>query len=294
MEELLSTIELLKNQDKSVVEEVGLLTLVRSAIDQQISRLSISAQREVLKVKIKSDLARYSSTIGQSEQLAECQAELLQEINPEPQPKPDPDPEPEQQSIAIATPIPSERMQQKISVLKLARGWEEKLIAAGVITVQDLGSWIASNKLIPGALNRVGPEAIEKIKSAWREYIYPAGVSESDAAKNRQHTTPSIPPTGMSPIPKQSDEDITAEGAQFAKLGYKACENPHKPGTHAYTLWDSGWQEHFATHEANDEATVERSAIEPDEEPDEQSDFPELVLAGSNQSPQSDDEFADL
>jgi len=196
---------------------------------------------------------------------------------------------------------PLARQSHPIASLRLAKGWEEKLIAAGVLTILDLGKFINDGKLAPGCFPRVGREAVEKIKSAWREYVYPSGVSEEVAAKNRSA------PTGVSPVapaiatPKQSDAEIVAEGAQFAKGGYKACENPHKPGTHEHVLWDSGWQEYFATHDADDEATRELPGPEPElestSEPVEELGYPELVLASANSAistPPADDEFDGL
>lgn len=167
-----------------------------------------------------------------------------------------------QPSLPSGTPF--DRMNHPIASLKLAKGWEEKLSAAGVVTVQDLGRFINDGKLVPGCFSRVGPEAVEKIKAAWREYVYPDGVTCEIAARDKAtspSTGPSLPPTAVAAMvpPTQSDESIRSEGAQFAAGGYKACENPHKPGTREHGVWDAGWQEYFATHEASDEATSEEA-----------------------------------
>ncbi len=87
---------------------------------------------------------------------------------------------------SVATPAP---LLNPISVLKLAKGWEEKLIERGVQTVGDLGKWIYESKLVPGFAPRVGPDAVEKIKAAWRGYVYPNGVGDGGVVN---------PPTGAS------------------------------------------------------------------------------------------------
>lgn len=186
-----------------------------------------------------------------------------------------------------------------IAILKLAKGWEEKLAAAGVATVGDLGNFIYEKKLVPGFAPRIGPDAIEKIKAAWRAFVYPGGA-DAMAMSGAESTPPtglsssptaspaSTPAPAATPLaaPQKSPEEITAEGAEFARLGYLVTENPHPKGTPNWHLWDRGWQEYFATHEADDEATREdggseiTAGFQVSSESDPDLNFPEMDLAG--------------
>lgn len=163
-----------------------------------------------------------------------------------------------------------------VAVLKLAKGWEDKLISSGCVTVGDLAKFVADGKLVPGALPRIGPDAIEKIKTALNETLGWSVVAQTPR------------PAAATPArPQQSLKEILDEGKQFAANGYKASENPHPKGSSEWHMWDSGWQEHFATHEANDEATREATAApavaadtavaDADPQPGE---FPEVDLSG--------------
>lgn len=185
-----------------------------------------------------------------------------------------------------------------ISVLKLARGWEEKLSAAGVSTVGGLGEYISDGCLKPGCLPRVGPEAVEKIRAAYQEYT---GTALSPTTGPSTLASDQVP---ASYIPAAFDA-CYAEGKRFAEAGAKAIENPHPRGTALWASWDRGWQETFAVMEADDEATREEgssvaSTPEPTPEPAPTSgpEIPDLDLSPSSASdpaaPVPDDEFDDL
>lgn len=186
-----------------------------------------------------------------------------------------------------------------ISVLKLARGWEEKLSSAGVSTVGELGEYISDGCLKPGCLPRVGPEAVEKIRAAYQEYtgkVLPPAAGPS---------TPASDPVPASYIPAASGA-CYAEGKRFAEAGAKAVENPHPKGTALWASWDRGWQETFAVMEADDEATREEGTSpadakgeatpEPAPAPTSGPEIPDLDLSSSPSpaAPVTDDEFGDL
>ncbi len=219
------------NQDRiSMLEDLYLVTVLRADTESVINRLL--------------------------ELLAECGGtDEAEEVQASPETATD---------APESIPLPkSERMQQSIAILRLAKGWEDKLLSAGVLTVQDLGSWIASGKLVAGCFPRVGPEAVQKIKQAWRGFVYPDGVTESQPDSQSEETPTAEPaiPAGMS-LP-----EIFAEGADFARLGKKVSENPHRSHSEEWHAWDRGWQEYYATHETPDDPAETTEATNSSAEP---------------------------
>lgn len=157
-----------------------------------------------------------------------------------------------------------------IASLRIAKGWEDKLAALGVTTIAELEQFIAAGKLVPGFAPRIGPDAVEKIKAA----LAKAGgvIAEADA----KPPAPAIAP------PQKTPEQIWAEGAEFARLGYKSSENPYTRGTSDWHAWDQGWQDWFATHDADDEATREDVPVATESTPEVPAeDFPEMDLAAT-------------
>lgn len=210
----------------------------------------------------------------------------------DPAPNPEANPIPEQEAPQEANTEATEGESSSsfssrslpISVLKLARGWEEKLSSAGVSTVADLGEYISDGCLKPGCLPRVGPEAVEKIRVAYQEYtgtVLPPSAGLSTPASDPAPTS--------TPIPEPTSDACYAEGKRFAEAGAKAVENPHPKGTALWASWDRGWQETFAVMEADDEATREAEPEPAKESPC----LPELDLSPAP-APAKDDEFADL
>lgn len=157
-----------------------------------------------------------------------------------------------------------------IASLRIAKGWEEKLAALGVTTIAELEQFVRDGKLAPGFAPRIGPDAVEKIKAA----LAKAGGVIVEA--NAKPLAPAIAP------PQKTLDQIRAEGAEFARLGYKSSENPYTRGTSDWHQWDHGWQEWFATHDADDEATLEDVPTVPESTPDVPAeDFPEMDLAAT-------------
>lgn len=200
-------------------------------------------------------------------------------------------------NVPSSTPADGRKL-DPISVLKLAKGWEEKLISAGVSTVGELGEYISDGCLKPGCLPRVGPEAVEKIRAAYQEHTGEILLPSAGASTPTQESTPT---------PTPAPDACYAEGKRFAEAGAKAIENPHPKGTALWASWDRGWQETFAEMDVDDEATreeigsVEPSSPAPEPTPTAGPEIPDLDLspsAGASPAPSSaaapDDEFDDL
>ena len=191
--------------------------------------------------------------------------------------------------------VPVTHASLPISVLKLAKGWEEKLSAAGVATVGDLGEYISDGCLKPGCLPRVGPEAVEKIRAAYQGFTGEVLPPPSTGQSTPTHASEPEP----SYIPAAFDSAY-AEGKRFAEEGHKAISNPHPKGNALWASWDRGWQETFAVMEADDEATKEGDtpAVETPSEPASipGPKIPDLDLSSSPapSAPVTDDEFGDL
>lgn len=161
-----------------------------------------------------------------------------------------------------------------IASLRIAKGWEDKLAALGVTTIAELENFIAAGKLVPGFAPRIGPDAVEKIKVALAKA---GGVIVEANAK---------PPEIVIEAPQKTPEEIRAEGAEFARLGYKSSENPYQRGTSDWHQWDRGWQEQFSAMDADDEATREDVPATPESTPNVPADdFPEMNLATTPATP---------
>lgn len=225
---------------------------------------------------------------------------------PNPEANPTPEQEAPQEANAEATEGKSSSSLDShslpISVLKLARGWEEKLSAAGVSTVADLGEYISDGCLKPGCLPRVGPEAVEKIRAAYQEYT---GTTLPPSAG--RSTPASDPAPTSTPTPEPTSDACYAEGKRFAEAGAKAFVNPHPKGTALWASWDRGWQETFAVMEANDleeevdsvePAASPALAPTPEPAPTSSPGIPDLDLspapAPTSPAPAVEDEFDDL
>lgn len=208
-------------------------------------------------------------------------------------------------STPASTPsTPSPSSGTPIAALRLAKGWEDKLLSVGVSTIESLADFIDAGKLTPGCLPRIGPEAVEKIKSALASYDPDAGPSVVYKIEAKALSINQDRPEGS--------ETIYEAGKRFAATGKAVTSNPFKVGTREWAEWDRGWQEQFASMEVSDEATMEEGPSDPPTAPDAPSDapaaatssdidLPELDLSSVPASPAplgstdgADDEFADL
>lgn len=164
------------------------------------------------------------------------------------------------------------KLSQPIAVLRLSRGWEDKLNAAGVNSVGDLNSLDAHGGLKPGFAPRIGPEACTKIRNVMLEFLgeKPGQVTGQPAASSGKPTAataaakatakpgkPVDPPKPGNAIPDAKEGipgavELTDERMEFwlndgyeaAKSGKKKSDCPFdQPGSALRHQWMRGWDQ---------------------------------------------------